>query len=93
MAEIEARGVNDSGGRCQLCGGWVERGGGSDWRRYVDGDVTWGLQHDECPAIPSPPPQRPQRPMRRLDCGHYSSEVLNTSRGTSCPRCYDRMSD
>ena len=33
---------------------------------------------------------------RRLDCGHdvyYRSHVMNASLGTSCPDCYDRMSD
>jgi hypothetical protein len=31
----------------------------------------------------------------RCDCGHTVSQnlVMNTSRGTACPDCYDRMSD
>lgn len=27
------------------------------------------------------------------DCGHYSTQPMNASLGTSCPDCYDRMSD
>ena len=27
------------------------------------------------------------------DCGHFTIEVMSASRGTSCPDCYDRMSD
>ncbi len=27
------------------------------------------------------------------DCGHYSAHPMNTSRGTSCPNCYDEMSE
>ncbi len=30
---------------------------------------------------------------RKLACGHYSSEKMTTSRGSSCPDCYDRMSE
>lgn len=33
---------------------------------------------------------------RRLACGHYvyaAEDVMTTSGGTSCPRCYDRMSN
>ena len=26
-------------------------------------------------------------------CGHYSAHPMNTSSGTSCPDCYDRMSE
>ena len=33
---------------------------------------------------------------RKLDCGctvYFSGDVLTSSRGTSCPNCYDRMSN
>ena len=40
---------------------------------------------------PAPPPQR----LVKCDCGHSVEPVLvmNASSGTSCPDCYDRMSD
>lgn len=31
--------------------------------------------------------------MTLASCGHYTIEVMTTSRGTSCPACYDRLSD
>jgi hypothetical protein len=33
--------------------------------------------------------------MTRCDCGHLTQKalVMNTSRGTACPACYDRMSE
>lgn len=39
---------------------------------------------------PQPPPA-----LVRCDCGHSVERVLvmSASRGTSCPDCYDRMSD
>lgn len=45
-------------------------------------------------AQPAPQPDYPNG--RKLDCGHvvyWKSEVMSASRGTSCPDCYDRMSD
>lgn len=35
------------------------------------------------------------RAMVLCSCGHEvpSSQVMNASRGTACPDCYDRMSD
>jgi len=48
----------------------------------------------------TPPPRRPRRidypDGRQLDCGctvEMAHEVMSSSRGTSCPNCYDRMSD
>lgn len=41
-----------------------------------------------------PKPDYPQG--RKLACGHtvyYKCEVMSASMGTSCPNCYDRMSD
>lgn len=37
----------------------------------------------------------PRRDGVRCDCGHTvpPAQVLNASLGTSCPDCYDRMSD
>ncbi|MBC8457222.1 MAG: hypothetical protein H8D67_04405 [Deltaproteobacteria bacterium] len=34
-----------------------------------------------------------QTRMVLADCGHYTIEVMSTSRGSSCPNCYDRMSN
>jgi len=31
--------------------------------------------------------------MELADCGHYTIEKMSTSHGSSCPDCYDRMSD
>ena len=38
---------------------------------------------------------KPAPSMTRCDCGHTveSINVMNASRGTACPDCYDRMSD
>lgn len=43
----------------------------------------------------SVPPRRQPQPLPETlcDCGHYSAHPMNASRGTSCPNCYDRMSD
>jgi|GEM_PF-2743256 len=34
-----------------------------------------------------------QARMELADCGHYTTEAMSTSRGSSCPDCYDRMSN
>lgn len=31
--------------------------------------------------------------MKKAACGHYTDHAMTTSRGSSCPDCYDRMSD
>lgn len=31
--------------------------------------------------------------MELADCGHHTTEKMNASHGSSCPDCYDRMSD
>lgn len=31
--------------------------------------------------------------MKLADCGHYVLHAMSTSHGSSCPDCYDRMSD
>jgi hypothetical protein len=38
---------------------------------------------------------QPTAEMRRCSCGHTvpDNSVMSASRGSSCPRCYDRMSD
>lgn len=45
----------------------------------------------------NPPPQatRPAERTIECSCGHEvpQSQVMSASRGTSCPDCYDRMSD
>ena len=41
------------------------------------------------------PTQKPAPKMVRCACGHTveANLVMNASRGTSCPDCYDRMSE
>lgn len=33
------------------------------------------------------------KPPTLCDCGHYAAHPMTTSSGTSCPDCYDRMSN
>lgn len=35
----------------------------------------------------------PKREYKLCDCGHYSAWPMSTSSGSSCPDCYDRMSE
>lgn len=54
--------------------------------------------YSNCRMAPQPKAERqPDYPEgRKLDCGHtvyWKREVMNASRGTACPDCYDRMSD
>ena len=39
--------------------------------------------------------ERRRKGLVKCDCGHtvHRSQVMNASRGSSCPDCYDRMSD
>jgi hypothetical protein len=56
-------------------------------------DDDWYADFRDADAII---PQAPRRVnMVRCDCGHEcpSTQRMNASRGTSCPDCYDRMSD
>ena len=58
---------------------------GDDWYDNVrDADSTRNA-----------PRSRPVVEMVRCDCGHEvpRGQVMSASRGTSCPDCYDRMSD
>ncbi len=36
---------------------------------------------------------KPKRAVKMCDCGHYSAWPMSTSSGSSCPDCYDRMSE
>ena len=38
-------------------------------------------------------PPRPQPKLTLCDCGHYTASPMSASMGSSCPDCYDRMSD
>jgi len=75
---------------------------------YTGSDVPeWAVQYysfeDALDADPSnediiamltaeaPARKRPQ--MTLCDCGHYTESPMSASLGTSCPDCYDRMSD
>lgn len=35
----------------------------------------------------------PKREYKLCDCGHYSAWPMSTSSGSSCPDCYDDMSE
>ncbi len=52
---------------------------------------------DQERAVQPKPARTPDYPTgRKLGCGctvYYQSEVMSASMGTSCPDCYDRMSD
>lgn len=59
-----------------------------------DGD-WYAMIRDADALAPTPAPRRSNYE-RILDCGHVvynKTEVMSTSNGTSCHRCYDRMSD
>ena len=43
--------------------------------------------------LTAPQPKRAQPTMTLCDCGHYTSSPMSASMGSSCPDCYDRMSD
>ena len=43
--------------------------------------------------LTAPQPKRPQPKMTLCDCGHYTDSPMSASLGSSCPDCYDRMSD
>lgn len=75
---------------------------------HTGSDVPeWALQYyslaDELDADPSnadiiamltaDEPRRPEPRLTLCACGHYSASPMNASLGTSCPDCYDRMSD
>ena len=55
---------------------------GTDWYQLI--------RNKPAPRAPRPEPQ-----MVKADCGHWVEEGqgMSASMGTSCPRCYDRMSD
>jgi hypothetical protein len=60
-------------------------------------DTDWYAKIRDADAQPQPKPRQPDYPGGRLlDCGHtvkYAHQVMNTSLGTSCAACYDRMSN
>ena len=55
---------------------------GTDWYELI--------RYKPAPRAPRPEPQ-----MVKADCGHWVEEgqAMSASMGTSCTRCYDRMSD
>lgn len=44
-------------------------------------------------AKEKPAPKLQSKPLRMCDCGHTTEYPMSTSNGSSCPDCYDRMSD
>ena len=75
---------------------------------YTGSDVPeWAVQYysfvDALDADPSnaeiigmltaPTPKRARSQSVLCDCGHYTTSPMSASMGTSCPDCYDRMSD
>lgn len=57
--------------------------------KYADDWYADLRDGDSIPLRPKPQPV----PEKLCDCGHYSAHPMNTSRGTSCPNCYDEMSE
>lgn len=59
--------------------------------------TRWTTIKTERAALPKPAPRQPDYPTgRKLNCGHIvhmAAEVMSASLGTSCPDCYDRMSN
>lgn len=52
-----------------------------------------GIEQERKAATPQPQRPKPQPVAEKLcDCGHYTAHPMTTSSGTSCPDCYDRMS-
>ena len=43
-------------------------------------------------SVDKPVDKPPSAPMTMCSCGHTTPCPMNTSRGTACPNCYDRMS-
>ena len=60
-------------------------------------DTEWYAYIRDADAQPKPRPTVQDYPQgRKLNCGHtvyMASHVMSASRGSSCPDCYDRMSD
>lgn len=69
----------------------------SEWAiiRYALTDAEDAVPSNESiiAMLNAPTPKR-QAPMMVLcNCGHYTETPMSTSWGTSCPDCYDDMSD
>ena len=69
-------------------------------RYYEPSDGEWDTyqairQEFERRQAPPKAVTSPDVPMRRCSCGHTIPEnlVMSASMGTSCPDCYDKMSD
>jgi predicted Zn-ribbon and HTH transcriptional regulator len=57
--------------------------------------TDWYQKVREADAAAARAAKRQAAEMVRCDCGHTTAKhmVMSASRGTSCPNCYDRMSD
>ena len=60
--------------------------------KTINYESDWYAEIRDADAMPKR--RRPAPPVETLcACGHYSAHPMRASRGTSCPDCYDRMSD
>lgn len=61
---------------------------GTDWDNQIRARSAVGAR---LAAQPAPTPV----PLVQCDCGHLiaAASVMNASRGSACPDCYDRLSD
>lgn len=66
-------------------------------RNSLDAGQTLRYDDDWYANLRNKPTRRPRPAVKmvRASCGHTvpEADVMSTSRGTSCSRCYDRMSD
>ena len=60
---------------------------------FVDEEDANPTNEDVIAMLTAPTPARPQPKLTLCDCGHYTESPMSASLGTSCPDCYDRMSD
>jgi hypothetical protein len=62
--------------------------------RYYDMRREWDARETARKSASENPQPQPEPEMVRCRCGHTISKalVMSTSRGSSCPDCYERMS-
>ena len=64
-------------------------------QRYslTDCEDAYITNEDIIAMLAAPQPERKPPALTFCDCGHYTEWPMTASLGTSCPDCYDRMSD